>query len=749
MKLEFETALHDLSEDCQFLPETDSEDTAGCLRAAIEAAQTGNRSEARELLLFVTESEPDNETAWLWLASISEYPEELLVFLQRVLSINPANARALEWAAATESLLAKTFFQRGLKAARENQNEIARQCFRQAVAHEPTSEAARLKLVALSDSEEEKINHLESILSLNPASEKASNLLKTAQNVQRQSLLKKANFAAISGEREAAEQILEDLMKYAPELEEAWILKAYLAAEFIEKIVCYEKVLEINPANEAALAGMESLRAIRQKSAERKSFADALQQAFEQNELFNSPESAEVFSESAALENQEESIEIAETDFAPAELPTAELIVDKDSASDLPNEKEAESSIAELSAEEIFHIHTPEVEAQEIAAESNGLATTGENAADDYAYDLSDVSEEEILSVSHENNFDESAADEFSRQNFAATENLPESNPVNQETPVELINQETPVEADFSIHETETIGFEPNRYYDEIEKSAPAEAATDEVLEISAPDEDAESAIHKTFTQAEASACPFCAVINEGQAVICRSCRAMLSLSDLEMLLAYRDADTEILRAAIYRLESEKGRRALNVEELCALAIAHFNVKNLRFGLDSLREAFKINPNNILLGSKVNFLAIRLAEIEDQQQRKTPDAERRSCTIMIVDDNPTVRRLVAGKLEKCGHAVIEAADGADALLKIGDATPDLILLDIAMPKMDGYQVCESIRAREATKDVPVLMISGKDAAFDAARGESAGSTGFIAKPFGPETLMRAIETYLV
>jgi twitching motility two-component system response regulator PilG len=72
----------------------------------------------------------------------------------------------------------------------------------------------------------------------------------------------------------------------------------------------------------------------------------------------------------------------------------------------------------------------------------------------------------------------------------------------------------------------------------------------------------------------------------------------------------------------------------------------------------------------------------------------------------------------------------------------------LILLDIMMPQMDGYQVCKLIRSNEPTKNVPVVMISGKDGFFDKVRGRMAGTTGYITKPFGPETLMKTIETYV-
>jgi twitching motility two-component system response regulator PilG len=117
-------------------------------------------------------------------------------------------------------------------------------------------------------------------------------------------------------------------------------------------------------------------------------------------------------------------------------------------------------------------------------------------------------------------------------------------------------------------------------------------------------------------------------------------------------------------------------------------------------------------------------------------------------TILVVDDSPTVRKLIAGKLEKSGHNVFCSSDGVEALEMLAGMKPDLILLDINMPRMDGYQTCKSIRSKDVTKDIPVVMISGKDGFFDKVRGRMAGTTGYITKPFGPETLMKTVETYL-
>jgi twitching motility two-component system response regulator PilG len=259
--------------------------------------------------------------------------------------------------------------------------------------------------------------------------------------------------------------------------------------------------------------------------------------------------------------------------------------------------------------------------------------------------------------------------------------------------------------------------------------------------------EEEENPVAKQKSQSQAAAfdCPFCGSANEPQSFVCPSCQAVLTLSDLEMLLSNNLADRSVLAEAIEKMEGEMAERQFSADELTSLGIAHLNAKNLRQGYSYLQQASQMNQNNVVLGGQVNALAIRLDEIE-QHESKNPDAK--SCTILVVDDSPTVRKLISGKLEKSGHTVVLAVDGMDALAKINEVVPDLVLLDITMPRMDGYQVCKLIRNNNLTKDIPVVMISGKDGFFDKVRGRMAGSTGYITKPFGPDTLMRTIDAYL-
>jgi twitching motility two-component system response regulator PilG len=194
-------------------------------------------------------------------------------------------------------------------------------------------------------------------------------------------------------------------------------------------------------------------------------------------------------------------------------------------------------------------------------------------------------------------------------------------------------------------------------------------------------------------------------------------------------------------------MENDKAERDFESHELKTLALAHINLKNLRQGILLLQAALRLNPNDVMLGSQINSLKIRLLEIEDKESNLSSMTRGRK--IMVVDDSATVRKLISSKLEKSGHEVFCAVDGLDALEQIKALVPDLILLDIMMPQMDGYQVCKLIRSNEATKDVPIVMISGKDGFFDKVRGRMSGTTGYITKPFGPETLMKTIESYMI
>jgi twitching motility two-component system response regulator PilG len=117
--------------------------------------------------------------------------------------------------------------------------------------------------------------------------------------------------------------------------------------------------------------------------------------------------------------------------------------------------------------------------------------------------------------------------------------------------------------------------------------------------------------------------------------------------------------------------------------------------------------------------------------------------------ILVVDDSKTIRRTAESLLSKQGCEVFTAIDGFDALSKIADHKPDIIFVDIMMPRLDGYQTCSLIKHNKTFKDTPVIMLSSKDGLFDRARGRLVGSEQYLTKPFTKDELLGAISSHVV
>ena len=116
--------------------------------------------------------------------------------------------------------------------------------------------------------------------------------------------------------------------------------------------------------------------------------------------------------------------------------------------------------------------------------------------------------------------------------------------------------------------------------------------------------------------------------------------------------------------------------------------------------------------------------------------------------VMVIDDSKTIRRTAETLLQKAGCTVITATDGFDALAKIADSNPDIIFVDIMMPRLDGYQTCALIKNNQLFRSTPVIMLSSKDGLFDKAKGRIVGSEQYLTKPFTREELLSAIRRYV-
>ncbi len=127
----------------------------------------------------------------------------------------------------------------------------------------------------------------------------------------------------------------------------------------------------------------------------------------------------------------------------------------------------------------------------------------------------------------------------------------------------------------------------------------------------------------------------------------------------------------------------------------------------------------------------------------------TTDSALDGVKVMVIDDSKTIRRTAETLLKKAGCEVVTAVDGFEALAKITDQNPDVIFIDIMMPRLDGYQTCALIKKNKTYKHTPVILLTSKDGLFDRARGRIVGSDRYLTKPFTKDELLGAIKEHLV
>jgi DNA-binding response OmpR family regulator len=116
--------------------------------------------------------------------------------------------------------------------------------------------------------------------------------------------------------------------------------------------------------------------------------------------------------------------------------------------------------------------------------------------------------------------------------------------------------------------------------------------------------------------------------------------------------------------------------------------------------------------------------------------------------IFIADDDPDVRELVAYKLIQAGHAVLSAPNGQETLRLVPEARAELLLLDVMMPGLSGFDVLAQLRAHTATESLPIIMLTAKAQDSDAERGFSLGADDYVLKPFSPKALMSRVDAQL-
>lgn len=222
--------------------------------------------------------------------------------------------------------------------------------------------------------------------------------------------------------------------------------------------------------------------------------------------------------------------------------------------------------------------------------------------------------------------------------------------------------------------------------------------------------------------------CPFCSYGSDTSHRRCPTCKAITILEELREVEKNEGVVEKSVREALGRLESIPNDQR-QFEHNLYLALGHLNLREATKALPYLKQATAQRRNDWAL----------LGVLDQIQWRKV---------ILVVDDSLTIRKALANFLEKNEFRVVMAEDGRKALERLNEVVPDLVLLDITMPNLDGYQVCKTMKDNALTKAVPVVMLSGKDGIFDKVRGKLAGCSDYVTKPFDPEALLKTIRKYV-
>lgn len=122
--------------------------------------------------------------------------------------------------------------------------------------------------------------------------------------------------------------------------------------------------------------------------------------------------------------------------------------------------------------------------------------------------------------------------------------------------------------------------------------------------------------------------------------------------------------------------------------------------------------------------------------------------DNRRQTVLLVEDDPSVRKLIKTYLERMGLSVLEEGNGSSALRRLREMVPDLVCLDLVLPELSGYEVCEFIRRTPALRDVPVLVVSGRTSPIDRAHATEVGASAYLIKPFGRREFSKHVSALL-
>jgi twitching motility two-component system response regulator PilG len=262
----------------------------------------------------------------------------------------------------------------------------------------------------------------------------------------------------------------------------------------------------------------------------------------------------------------------------------------------------------------------------------------------------------------------------------------------------------------------------------------------------------------RTLKSEQFRRCPFCWAPGDVKAFECPYCRAHLFVHE-ELLACTKAANQGILQQAIDRY-TKVATRETNPAAHYYLSIAHLNLGKWEKGLDQLNNTVKMFPDKKFYAEQLQMLINLLPSSEDMFAQETavkekmPDSAPATAAkavgkkILLAEGSPPIRKAISIAFARRGYDVIEAGDGLEALNQLDKTKPDLILMDIILPKLDGYKLLSIIRENSDFTGIPVILLTGKEGGASNVEGELAGSVAYLSKPFDLSKLLETTENYL-
>lgn len=244
-----------------------------------------------------------------------------------------------------------------------------------------------------------------------------------------------------------------------------------------------------------------------------------------------------------------------------------------------------------------------------------------------------------------------------------------------------------------------------------------------------------------------AKRCVFCwSLLEEGRT--CEHCKASLIVTGQPLASDIKQDEIQQSLGYYHRaLQQDPG----NARSAYTLSLGYFNLKQYEKALPLMREAVRLSPQSTAYRKSLSLL-LTLVKANDRKPEpatQNPGTTRGgNATVMMIEDSKTSRKVLSMLFERLGYNILEAENGTEALAKARSRAIDLILLDVMLPDTSGHKLLPKLREIKSLKDVPVIMLTGRQDSSDRLLGIQSGASEYVTKPFDPQKLSALVQHYI-